>query len=885
MIKIIIFLFSFALTMETKLPLYLKNRVSNNINSIVGIMVQFQLEDDLETDEIIEDDLNTTGNGHFLMENVIDVDDRCNGFIVDRPPHNKDYFYSQLLSVSNYFDNVSNGQQKFETLMVLDDVYELENSMAHYSQNDSTLTNAFKETIILAKDDIISLQSNGDINIDNTLLVVFHAGVGQDFAVPFLDPTPYDLSSAYIDTEMLDGWDSISELGFALNHGIILPETQNHIFYDVIEDLFFNETDYCDYQIGLTGIFSLLVGYAIGLPPLYNTETGDPGVGVFGLMDYGSNNGRGVIPSPPTAWSKIYMGWEDPVIIENQSFNEQYDFSIDNNQIYKLIISENEYFLIENRNNWIQYKADMDSLRIKNKINDNTLGHWFDTFISETFDYQKNIDPITNVLLEVDNYNYGLPGSGILIWHIDEKNINGYTNLNNDANNRVVHLEEADGAIDIGFSTTALFADPTKGWRWDFWFNENPAFFQLNPNFDSVSFNNNSLPNSNSNSGSESLISILNFSEIDYIMNFTISYNDNLAFDLINDDPINLIGNSNINENGQIYFTNNDFLYKASVNNNLIEVDSTAIENNFNQIVLYNENCYYDTFMTNIELGKIKSLNFENDECKIDSNSVLFLQGYRESLYEYNDIIPSTGNNSLGDLDLDGFDELVEIKSDSGIYVYNRNETSSDGFPIAGKFYGIPLISNILQDDENPEIIVREDNDILIISYNGIVKKRISSYDQSSLLALVPNWRDNTIGLVDGNRVLLFDQDLDNTYWLNEYGRSSNLPIVSGKKNRQLSDVYSNFNGIDINRAYNYPNPILDSKTTFRFYTGLANEVEIKIYSASGFLVEKLRHSNLTINEFNEIEWDASKLQSGLYFAEISPNEGESALVRVVVVK
>ena len=884
MIKIIIFIFSFAFSLETKLPLYSKSRISNDINSIVGIMVQFQIEDDLETDEIIEDDLNTTGNGHFLMENIIDVDDRCNGFIVDRPPHNKDYFYSQLLSVSNYFDNVSNGQQKFETLKVLDRVYELQNPMAHYSQNDSSLTNAFKETLILAKDDIISLQSNGVINTDNILLVVFHAGVGQDFAVPFLDPTPYDLSSAYIDPQMLDGWDSISELGFAVDHGIILPETQNHIFYNVIEDLFFNENDYCDYQIGLTGIFSLLVGYAIGLPPMYNTETGDAGVGLFGLMDYGSNNGRGVIPSPPNAWSKIYMGWEDPIVIENQSYNEQYDFLIDNSQIYKIIISENEYFLIENRNNWIQYKADMDSLRIKNKIDDNTLGYWFDTFLNETLDDQKSVDPVTNVLLEVDNYNYGIPGSGILIWHINEKNINDYTNLNNDPNNRVVHLEEADGAVDIGFSTSALFADPTKGWRWDLWYNDNPAFFQLNPNFDSVSFNRNSLPNTNSSSGSQSLVSISNFSDIDYTMSFTISFDNDIAFDLISEESINIIGNSNINEKGQIYFLKDNYIFQASINDSLVELDSILNEYNYNQ-VLFNENCDTDTFMTKIESGKIKSLYFEEDECKIETNSELFLKGYQESLDEYNDISPSTGNNSLGDLDLDGYDELVEIKSDSSIYVYNRNGTLSDGFPIVGNFFGIPLISNILFDDENPEIILRENNDIIIISYRGVVKKRISSYDQSSLLTLIPNWRDNKIGLVDGNRVLLFDQDLDNTYWLNEYGRSSNLPIVSGKKDRQLNDYFSNINGIDTNRAYNYPNPVVDSRTTFRFYNGLANEAEIKIYSASGFLIDKLRLSNLTINEFNEIVWDASEFQSGLYFAEISPNIGESALVRVVVIK
>ena len=36
---------------------------------------------------------------------------------------------------------------------------------------------------------------------------------------------------------------------------------------------------------------------------------GDPGVGYFGLMDYGSNNGRGVMPAPPTPWTRIQAGW------------------------------------------------------------------------------------------------------------------------------------------------------------------------------------------------------------------------------------------------------------------------------------------------------------------------------------------------------------------------------------------------------------------------------------------------------------------------------------------------------------------------------------------------------------------------------------------------
>ena len=42
---------------------------------------------------------------------------------------------------------------------------------------------------------------------------------------------------------------------------------------------------------------------ALGLPPLFDTNSGKPGVGVFALMDYGSNNGRGVIPAFPSPWT------------------------------------------------------------------------------------------------------------------------------------------------------------------------------------------------------------------------------------------------------------------------------------------------------------------------------------------------------------------------------------------------------------------------------------------------------------------------------------------------------------------------------------------------------------------------------------------------------
>ena len=84
---------------------------------------------------------------------------------------------------------------------------------------------------------------------------------------------------------------------------LIVPEGQNHIFYDIAADIFFGSSDLCDVQIGLTGTLALLVGYALGLPPLFDTDLGNTGVGQFGLMDVGSGNGQGVVPAPPSAQS------------------------------------------------------------------------------------------------------------------------------------------------------------------------------------------------------------------------------------------------------------------------------------------------------------------------------------------------------------------------------------------------------------------------------------------------------------------------------------------------------------------------------------------------------------------------------------------------------
>ena len=99
--KIIPFIF-FGIILSSNLNLKIPKITSNsnsrnNLDLILGIMVEFQQEN--------PDDAATSGDGTFLNEldvGYINYNDilRCdpdNHFLLDPPPHNRDYFYSQMV--------------------------------------------------------------------------------------------------------------------------------------------------------------------------------------------------------------------------------------------------------------------------------------------------------------------------------------------------------------------------------------------------------------------------------------------------------------------------------------------------------------------------------------------------------------------------------------------------------------------------------------------------------------------------------------------------------------------------------------------------------------------------------------------------------------------
>ncbi|WP_448383405.1 M6 family metalloprotease domain-containing protein [Desulfosoma sp.] len=129
------------------------------------------------------------------------------------------------------------------------------------------------------------------------------------------------------------------------------------------------------FTISTIGVFAHEYGHALGLPDLYDRDYSSYGVGKWSLMALGSWNYSTVPGDRPAhldAWSKYKLGWVRPTQVTGTLANEFINQVETYPDVYKLLggtPDSGEYFLVENR--------------------------------------QKT------------GFDLGLPGAGLLIWHID----------------------------------------------------------------------------------------------------------------------------------------------------------------------------------------------------------------------------------------------------------------------------------------------------------------------------------------------------------------------------------------------------------------------------------------------------------------------------------
>ena len=493
-------------------PRVLQKKVSTGTVKVLALRVQFQQE--------IPDKEQTTGDGHF------DLGDLRGARAIDPPPHNKRYFEDQLLAMKNYFFDVSDGKLNIDYTVKPDGdtaAYTLPKLMEYYGIN-GTQQARDKRLAEFFADAVTQVDQSGSITFsDYDYVIIFHAGAGEDINLE--NTTINDLSSRFVSHNSLKSrfgneYQGVPVNGnsFFVTNGVVVPETESQSFIDPIlgtEDL---------RELGLAGILIANFGSQLGMPDLFNTENGSPGIGIFGLEDQGAFNGDGLIPAEPDPWTKIYMGWAQPIVV-----SDSFDVHLPprkitgENTILKVPINASEYFLVENRQrDIIDNGLSPEIISRFDTINNSDGTVTIDTaYFAGVF---RSAD--TKVITKIDEFDNGLPGRGLLIWHIDENIIdqNLETNsINNDLYHKGIRVVEGSGSQDIGFGFPGLFGTAIgSGDRFDYFYKGNEGFAFYNNKVDSVFFTPTSVPNTLSNDRANSGIHITQISPLQNIMTFNI---------------------------------------------------------------------------------------------------------------------------------------------------------------------------------------------------------------------------------------------------------------------------------------------------------------------------------------------------------------------------
>ncbi|MDD4052372.1 MAG: M6 family metalloprotease domain-containing protein, partial [candidate division Zixibacteria bacterium] len=150
-------------------------------------------------------------------------------------------------------------------------------------------------------------------------------------------------------------------------------------------------------RLSAIGVFCHEFGHVLGLPDMYDTDYSSAGVGYWELMGSGSYNGTSQTPSHLSAWSKARLGWMSLTNVTSNLTDVSLPALAWNPVAYRVWkhgLSGNQYWIVENRQRM--------------------------------------------------GFDAELPGSGVLIWHIDD-NVGGNTNEWHPK----VFLEQADGKFHL----------------------------------------------------------------------------------------------------------------------------------------------------------------------------------------------------------------------------------------------------------------------------------------------------------------------------------------------------------------------------------------------------------------------------------------------------
>ncbi len=415
-----------------------------------------------------------TTDGDFQL--VPDPDVR-----IEPAPHDMDFYRSHILGLNEYYYNQSGGRLFVRGKVLPEDPtesYKL-SDVADFGPGESggwtleMLENLVVRMITVADsattaDGSVSLADFDDDDSDS-YVVFIHAGA--DWQSDVNRDSPNDIPSFFVqmgNAVALNSLDGDSGAFGSMSECSIIPET----------------TSQDGYLGSIAGVLYHEFGHALGLPDIYDTETGLSAVGVWDLMDSGPNVvgivGLPLVPDPDPenpddyeaflvsgllppsigAWCKWYLGWLDaepvsgaethfrlpavqipreeyPLYAGSSIGGTPYAFDEADPQLVSGGVSPRDFFLIENR--WVPLgPEDFPDVTGVGMLRDEDTG----VILYLAGDDNRN----TGV------YDYFLPGGGLLVWHVDAAAISaGWQSNNINSSGTGLRLLEADGITDVGF--------------------------------------------------------------------------------------------------------------------------------------------------------------------------------------------------------------------------------------------------------------------------------------------------------------------------------------------------------------------------------------------------------------------------------------------------
>lgn len=387
--------------------------------------------------------------------------------------HDASYFDLQMQRVDDYFRSVSFG--RFDLRWdVHPEIVNLPEAMGYYGEDDSSSVRAVR----MAQQVIRAIDDDVDFSGYDTVLII-HAGAGQETDINgdsraqifsnYLDVRDFEraVEAEYLAEPFIETGERQVE------HVLILPESQaqdpptgNGLagFFDV------------------RGVFAFELGLRMGMISLADFTPGNfpdsQGIGNFGLMGYGLFTGLGTVPSAPSAVNRMFMGWIDPVEVTADADLRIGAMGPDGEAVsdtllVRVPITDREYWLVEYRlqdpNGDLFYT--FPGKAVADGGNGNSLPDYFDADSTTgdgvpTSPYDAAVDTWEDELgaewdwfmsengLRTPDGCQRAGGSGLYIWHVDERVIQdallaGTNTINGDATRKGVDLEEADGLQDL----------------------------------------------------------------------------------------------------------------------------------------------------------------------------------------------------------------------------------------------------------------------------------------------------------------------------------------------------------------------------------------------------------------------------------------------------